>query len=92
MMKKLKNYLHTAINSFWNVLRIIFSNDQTLSSKRIFGALIIIYVLIDVYVPITTNIDISSNELSILNTLLFVGALLVSGDSIKDVISNFKKK
>ena len=90
-MKKLGNYLHTSIKNFWNVLRIIFSNDQRLSSKRIFGAIIIISVLIYVRVPILTDgVSITDNELSILNSLLIVGALLVGGDSIKEIFKHFK--
>lgn len=89
-MKKIKKYLHQFIKDFWNTLRIIFSDDQTLSSKRIFGAIILVYVLVDVHVFIATDLDISSNELNILNSLLLVGALLVSGDSIKEVLKHFK--
>lgn len=91
-MKNLKNYLLRSIKDFWNTLRIIFSNDQTLSSKRIFGAIIIVYTLVYVKVPIISpEIDLSQNELSIVTSLLIVGSLLVSGDSIKDIITHFKK-
>lgn len=91
-MKNLKNYLLQNIKNFWNTLGIIFSNDQTLSSKRIFGAIIIIYTLVCVRIPIiSSEVDLSQNELSIVTSLLLVGSLLVSGDSIKDIITHFKK-
>ena len=71
--------------------KALFSNDPSVSSKRVFGGLGIISVIVLFYIiKFTEDFHVDINDVSVIRMMLIVFGVLVAGGSLESVFKNRK--
>jgi len=74
------------------IIKTLFSNDDSISSKRVFGALIILFIigLVGYIKIVNTDIEFKDNDVRIIETMLWISGILVAGGSLEKAITSRK--
>lgn len=75
------------------LLKSLFSNDDSVSSKRVFGGLGIVSLIVWFYIiKLNEGTQVSVNDVSVINTMIVVFGLLVAGESVTQIWKQRKGK
>jgi len=87
-MNKLKVFFKK-VEAFFSAL---FSDNPSVSSKRVFGSIGFLAGLVLMFLVKLTNLQFNPNDVSIIKTLFFISGVLIGGGSLIDLWINKKGK